>query len=822
MKKHNKFLASAVTTALVASAVSPVMAASDFTDVPKQYTDAVDYLVKNNVTQGIGNKKFGTDSSITRLDAAVMLAKMLNLDTKNAPASGFTDVPKNRSAEVNALKAANIIGGKSATRFGAQDPIKRGEMALILQRAYDLKGSPELKFTDVNKRYTEAVKAMVANNITNGVSATKFGTDQNVKRGDFARFLYLSETQGVAEAPKIEKVNFNSSVEAEVTFNQPMTKQSLETFTNYSFNDQRPAAIFAAADGKSVVLQFASSIEMSEKVVIVEPMTAVAKDSAGKAQQTERYRHVVSYSDKEAPKVVEAVYEDGQIVVTFDEKLGTAPTSVYVKNKEVKATINPNDQKQAILPVVLTSGEVVDLSVDGAKDVAGNLMASAYKGKVTAPVIQKVQPNFNEVEVVGQDKVKVTLNTPLMSDTFEAHLQEVNTVNNTKLSFKRIGTTNVYEALISQDYFGTRDEMKAQVIVDPNAMTSTTDLKNERIVKEITIKKDTVAPEVTNTTVSEDRKTVTLHFDERIKFDKTKDGLVQFVDHNNISQPNPVIQLGADEQSLVFKLETALTPKPYEITLIKGYVSDLYGNAATTLSVPFEVQLKPGETLPPGVEKPEDKLPARIEDVDVATVANTNSLEYTITYSVSMSADAAKASSYKLNNEALPNSTIISFKNPQQSIVTLKFPEGSFNTGDADEGSKAYLDVIDLKSAQGKSLENRRFETVIRDNTSATITKAELASNHSTLTLTFDEDLLLLQKTVKENGQDVKKDVDVADVFNIKNAEATSMSVSQNKVTIQLNRVTDRNNLVVEVTNEGKYLRDHNKFGVQPQTFKVQ
>ena len=104
MKKQNKFLASAVATALVASAVSPVMAASDFTDVPKQYTDAVDYLVQNNVTQGIGNKKFGTDKSITRLDAAVMLAKMLNLDTKNAPASGFTDVPKNRSAEVNGTR----------------------------------------------------------------------------------------------------------------------------------------------------------------------------------------------------------------------------------------------------------------------------------------------------------------------------------------------------------------------------------------------------------------------------------------------------------------------------------------------------------------------------------------------------------------------------------------------------------------------------------------------------------------------------------------------------------------------------------------------
>ncbi|MBF4501389.1 S-layer homology domain-containing protein [Savagea sp. SN6] len=821
MKKQNKFLASAVTTALVASAVSPVMAASDFTDVPKQYADAVDYLVQNNVTQGIGNKKFGTDKSITRLDAAVMLAKMLNLDTKNAPASGFTDVPKNRSAEVNALKAAGIIGGKSATRFGAQDPIKRGEMALILQKAYDLKGSPELKFTDVNKRYAEAVQAMVANNITNGVSTTKFGTDQNVKRGDFAIFLFRSDAP-TAVAPKIEKVNFNSSVEAEVTFNQAMTKQSLETYKNYSFDGQHPVAIFGAADGKSVVLQFASSIEMSEKVVIVEPMTAVAKDSAGKVQQTERYRHVVSYSDKEAPKVVEAAYEDGQIIVTFNEKLGTAPNAVYVKNKAVTATINPKDHKQVLIPVVLTSGEVVDLSVDGAKDVVGNLMNGAYKGKVTAPVIQKVQPNFNEVEVVGQDKVKVTLNTPLMSDTFEAHLQEVNTVNNTKLSFKRIGTTNVYEAFIDQKYFGTRDEMKAQIIVEPKVMTSTTDLKNERIVKAVTIKKDTVAPKVIDKTVSEDRKTVTLHFDERIKVDKTQEALLQFVDHNHISQLVTGIKVGEDEESLIFSFETPLIPKPYKITLVEGYVSDLYGNAMVRSEEKFEVALKPGETLPPGIEKPEEKEAPKVVNIYSGTVANTNSLEYIITYSTSMSTDAANLSTYELNDEKLPQSALIAFQDAQQTKVSIKFPEGSFNIGDADNGSPTMLDVMNLKSQQGKLLVENRIPTIIRDNTSAKITKAELAPNHSTLTLTFDEDLLLLQKTVKENGQDVKKDVEVSDIFTIKNAEATSMSVSGNQVTIQLNRVLDRDNLIVEVTNEGKYLRDDNKFGVQPQTFKVQ
>ena len=72
---------------------------------------------------------FGTYDTIKRVDAAVFVVKALGLNVDSAPASGFTDVPARAEKEVNALKAAGITAGKSTTTFGAQDNITRGELA---------------------------------------------------------------------------------------------------------------------------------------------------------------------------------------------------------------------------------------------------------------------------------------------------------------------------------------------------------------------------------------------------------------------------------------------------------------------------------------------------------------------------------------------------------------------------------------------------------------------------------------------------------------------------------------------------------------------
>ncbi|WP_203364573.1 5'-nucleotidase C-terminal domain-containing protein [Bacillus sp. REN10] len=189
-KSHRKFVAAAATATLVATAVTPAFAAS-FSDVSKDYKEAVDYLVSNKITDGMTDTKFGTSLSIKRVDAAVMLAKALKLDIKNVEDAGFKDVPVRAKAYVNALKKAGIVGGKTETIFAPDQNITRGEVALMLAKAYDLKGdNTNISFKDVTSRYKDAVSALVKHDITSGKTTTTYGTNDDIKRGEYAIFLY--------------------------------------------------------------------------------------------------------------------------------------------------------------------------------------------------------------------------------------------------------------------------------------------------------------------------------------------------------------------------------------------------------------------------------------------------------------------------------------------------------------------------------------------------------------------------------------------------------------------------------------------------------
>jgi len=187
-------MAVAATAALAATAIGPVASASEktdaFTDVPPSYKDAVEFVVSNNVSAGLSTTQYGVNQQIKRVDAAVMIAAAAGLTNPDAPASGFTDVPERAATAVNSLKFFGVVNGKSTTTFGAQDNITRGEAAIMLTKAFDLKaGNKTHSFTDVPSRYETAVDALVGNYITNGINATQFGTQNPVKRGDFAKFL---------------------------------------------------------------------------------------------------------------------------------------------------------------------------------------------------------------------------------------------------------------------------------------------------------------------------------------------------------------------------------------------------------------------------------------------------------------------------------------------------------------------------------------------------------------------------------------------------------------------------------------------------------
>ncbi|MFD0942355.1 S-layer homology domain-containing protein [Savagea faecisuis] len=229
-KSYNKFVATAATATLVASAIAPVAASADskqFTDVNERYAPAVDYVVSKGVN-GKTTTQFGVQDSIKRVDAAVFIANALDLNKPGSPDAGFSDVPARAQDAVNALKEKGIINGKTETRYGANDVLTRGEVALILANAYDLKGDANsVQFTDVNKnRYGAAVAGLVDAGVTSGISETKFGTENPVKRGDLAVFLYglSDETPEVPSTSGITSVEAINDTTVEVKFGEAIDK----------------------------------------------------------------------------------------------------------------------------------------------------------------------------------------------------------------------------------------------------------------------------------------------------------------------------------------------------------------------------------------------------------------------------------------------------------------------------------------------------------------------------------------------------------------------------------------------------------------------
>lgn len=228
-KSYKKFVATAATATLVATAVVPAAFADEvkpaaFTDVAKQYEAAVNFVVANNIAKGLSETQFGVSAQIKRGDAAIMIANAAGLNDETAPASGFSDVPTRGVLAINSLKKAGVVNGKTATNFGFNDSITRGEAAIILANAFKLKGNTDsVKFTDVNARYQAAVAALVDAGVTNGISATQFGTGNNIKRGDFARFIYALEDYIVDVNPEAPVLNYDGQTSFSVEYGAAFT-----------------------------------------------------------------------------------------------------------------------------------------------------------------------------------------------------------------------------------------------------------------------------------------------------------------------------------------------------------------------------------------------------------------------------------------------------------------------------------------------------------------------------------------------------------------------------------------------------------------------
>ncbi|MFJ7934410.1 S-layer homology domain-containing protein [Sporosarcina sp. NPDC096371] len=754
-KPYQKFVATAATAALVATAVVPVASANStaFTDVGERYKEAVTYLVDNNITNGVSATKFGTTQVIKRVDVAVLLAKtvLTEKEIASAPNAGFTDVPARAKAYVNGLKAKSIINGKTATTFGAEASITRGEAALMLAKAYGIKGNTDnVKFTDVSPRYKEAVAALVDNGITSGKTDTKFGTDASITRGELAIFLHKLEMLGKAESDvvTVSSVNAVNAKTITVTFSAPVDAKTLknasgvEVITVAAGKDANNAGKVSqelSADGKTLTLTAKNFFEGEYTVKV--PFETV-KGTNGKFVSPVNQK--VTVNDTVAPVLtsvnttVKATTEKlTSVTLTFDEDVATIET-VKIGNENYTPVVTG---KTATITVNLDATKAYDVTVVKATDFAGNV-----KALQTAPLtitVDDVAPSITGVVAVDETSVKVTLDEEVKGNklvlTGKVGAFTANIVSDVKVNPLN---KKEYIVTLNSDYLYKNSNADTVTLtaakgalVDAIGNTNAADVKESVVVT-----KDTVAPAVTNveTSVTNGKvtaftvtysKEVTSLNAGKIKVVNSKGEILSLAD---VATP----AINDDAKKVVFTLKSGLKADQYSFDLAEGFVTDKSLAANKSAKFDFEVDVtdatKPVETTFTIVGATEDK--------NVVTVNFGAKVKATGTGS------ALTPAAYQVNGVVLPADTKIEFAkvngNVDQSVVVITLPAGFVKADD----TKAVFQVTGVETLDNKVNKAFTKTIAITDNT-APEAKSFDATELKEITVTYSEVLAPLAGT---------------------------------------------------------------------------
>lgn len=282
-KKYKKFVATAATATLVASAIVPVASAASLSDIAgNTHEEAITSLVDAGVINGYPDGTFQPNKTLTRSDVVKLLGKYLVSKGLEVPADYKTNVRFNdltSASNDELLKYAAVVydagvfNGSNGNLL-AGDNITRENMAVVLVRAFDTLNNIDLVSyvqgqeykKDVKDLYTaksearSAIEVLDFFDITNPAVAN-FNPKGSTTRGQFATFLYktintdFSAVTGVANSA-VSAIKAINNTTVEVTFKETVENIEALDFTIEGLEVKN--AVVKQTDAKTVVLTTAA------------------------------------------------------------------------------------------------------------------------------------------------------------------------------------------------------------------------------------------------------------------------------------------------------------------------------------------------------------------------------------------------------------------------------------------------------------------------------------------------------------------------------------------------------------------------------------
>jgi len=468
-KKYKKFVATAATATLVASAIVPVASAA-FTDVAA--TDShkanIDALVEAGIIAGYPDGTFKPYAELTRGNVVKLLGKWAEKQGIEAPADFATEARFNDLAADSAdqelvkyaalVKDAGIFNGSNGN-LNAAGKITRENMALVLDRAY----SAIFGTTLVELAKTQGTASVVADLATAraetqpAIQALKdlgittpanFNPKGAVTRAQFASFLnktiHVEANATPIEITSVEALD-DASRFLQITFSQPVagldaadiTVQDVDNLDTYGVKNVKLSStgkvatveLFASEDETDVLArnqEYTVSVnvfgEVVESTFIRADYTKARvlwTDAKDKKFRVDAYDAPGTKRDQPAltisvPKDVEFDYADAlgrEAHVWFDEnkdlvEIRFVDETVYTGKVEVTETVKLNAANEVIEGEVKAGDTEYTLAEDVKLYVDGDTNAESV---TSLPTILKDGAEFEFVRAFLNDSGEIEL-----------------------------------------------------------------------------------------------------------------------------------------------------------------------------------------------------------------------------------------------------------------------------------------------------------------------------------------------------------------------------------------------------------------------------
>lgn len=231
------FIVLVVLMSLFAPSTVAQAANKQFSDVKTDHWAAkeVYHFVDKGIINGYGDGTFGPDDRITREQAAVMLARVLDLDVPDSKevSKYFDDVKvsSNSAGEIAALSKAGIMTGADR-QFSPYSSLTREQLASVLVRGFNLQTDKDVAvyLDNVSPAHRDSVQQLANSGITNQVD--DFKPAENGTRVHFVVMLerVMNSTEDLSDLLKEVYANEMNleSYEMEGSLNFGITLPELE------------------------------------------------------------------------------------------------------------------------------------------------------------------------------------------------------------------------------------------------------------------------------------------------------------------------------------------------------------------------------------------------------------------------------------------------------------------------------------------------------------------------------------------------------------------------------------------------------------------